>query len=189
MCTWGGAVVHTGGGVERWLAQPGGYTHHQDYALIRNPTSLGTIAMRAGLPAAVLLLAGSASGLALCSARAPLQLLRPTGAADRATPATAKAGSFEGFSLDTLARSFERLTDLRVARASHILLRGFSDETAVQMEEWKAEIANDPEKFAARAQESSVCPSAGKGGDLGFFTRGKSAFARPPARTHAIRRH
>ena len=83
-------------------------------------------------------------------------------------------GNFEGFSLDTLKRSFERLTDLRVARASHILVKGFDEATLAQMEEWKEDIANDPDKFAARAKESSVCPSRAKGGDLGFFTRGKS---------------
>ena len=63
--------------------------------------------------------------------------------------------------------------DLRVARASHILLKGFDEATVAQMNAWKAEINNDPEKFSAIAQNSSLCPSRVKGGDLGFFTRGK----------------
>lgn len=83
-------------------------------------------------------------------------------------------GNFEGFSLDTLKRSFERMIDLRVARASHILVKGFDETTLRQMEQWKEDIANSPEKFAARAKQSSVCPSRLKSGDLGFFTRGKS---------------
>ena len=85
----------------------------------------------------------------------------------------AMKGNFEGFSFDTLYRSFGRLTDLRVARASHILVKGFDEQTVAQMNEWKADINNDPEKFAARAEQNSVCPSRAKGGDLGFFTRGK----------------
>ena len=86
-----------------------------------------------------------------------------------------------------MAGSFYRLTDFRVARASHILLKGYDDATVQQMEAWKAEIANDPEKFAEIASQSSLCPSRRKGGDLGFFTRGKSARtgrsnAQPPTR-------
>ena len=38
---------------------------------------------------------------------------------------------------------------------------------------WKAEIADDAEKFAERARTDSHCRSASKGGDLGFVTRGK----------------
>ena len=79
------------------------------------------------------------------------------------------------FSFDTLKGSIERLTDLRVARASHILLKGFDEATKEQMTAWKAEIANNATKFQERAELSSACPSRAKGGDLGFFTRGKSA--------------
>ena len=75
--------------------------------------------------------------------------------------------------LDTFKSSIERLTDLRVARASHILLKGFDDETVARMEEIKREINDDAEVFAAKATELSLCPSRVKGGDLGFFTRGK----------------
>ena len=61
----------------------------------------------------------------------------------------------------------------RVARASHILLKGYDEGTVSQLETWKAEIANDPDKFAEIASANSLCPSRRKGGDLGFFTRGK----------------
>ena len=136
------------------------------------------------LPATTLLLASVASGLSPSSlAGAPVQQ-RCRVHVPRASPVCLK-GNFEGFSLDTLKRSFERIVDLRVARASHILVKGFDDQTLSQMEAWKADIANDPDKFAARAQESSVCPSRVKGGDLGYFTRGKSApraCPRPPSR-------
>ena len=80
-------------------------------------------------------------------------------------------------SFDAIKGTFERLTDLRVARASHILVKGFDDSLVQQMKEWKEEIGNDPEKFKARAQQSSLCPSRVKGGDLGYFTRGKSTNA------------
>jgi len=129
-------------------------------------------------PAAALLLVGSASGLTVSTLGVPPQVLRPTCCSARASPVMNSPGGFEGFGLDTLKRSFERLIDLRVARASHILCRSFDAQTLAEMEVWKADIANDPNKFAARAKESSVCPSREKGGDLGFFTRGKSA--RPP---------
>ena len=72
-----------------------------------------------------------------------------------------------------LAGSFYRLTDFRVARASHILLKGYDDATVQRLEAWKAEIVNDPGKFAQVASEHSLCPSRRNGGDLGFFTRGK----------------
>ena len=85
----------------------------------------------------------------------------------------AGAAAMEGFSLGYLRGTWERLTDLRVARASHILLKGWDDATVQQMEEWKALIANDESKFAEYASTYSVCPSKKKGGDLGFFTRGK----------------
>ena len=75
--------------------------------------------------------------------------------------------------LSALKGSIERLTDLRVARASHILLKGFDDATVQQLESFKSEINNDPDKFKEFAMQHSVCPSRAKGGDLDFFTRGK----------------
>ena len=73
----------------------------------------------------------------------------------------------------TLWLSRLSLVSLRVARASHILLKGYDEETVAQLEEWKAEVDNDPTKFASLASIHSLCPSRTKGGDLGFFTRGK----------------
>lgn len=87
--------------------------------------------------------------------------------------------------LDTFKSSIERLTDLRVARASHILLKGFDAETVARMEEIKKEINNDAELFAAKATELSLCPSRAKGGDLGFFTRGKVRHPHVLAAPHA----
>lgn len=74
---------------------------------------------------------------------------------------------------DTLKGSVVRLTDFRVARASHILLKSFDDDAVEQMRKWKTQIADDPEAFAEIARTSSQCPSRAKGGELGFFTRGK----------------
>ena len=59
--------------------------------------------------------------------------------------------------------------DQRVARASHIQLRA-GDDSGILLAQWKEEIGDDEEKFAARARESSTCRSAPKGGDLGFLT-------------------
>ena len=53
---------------------------------------------------------------------------------------------------DALKGSIERLTDMRVARASHILLKGFDEATVRQLRDLKDEIDNDPEA-QARFQE------------------------------------
>jgi peptidyl-prolyl cis-trans isomerase C len=61
------------------------------------------------------------------------------------------------------------------ATASHILFRPsqFPEEEAkVKLTEIKAEVGNDPEKFAAAAREWSGCPSSKNGGDLGEFGPG-----------------
>ena len=75
--------------------------------------------------------------------------------------------------VDAIKGTVQRLTDFRVARASHILVKGFDEATVDRLVSWKAEIGDDPEKFAEVAREFSQCPSRVKGGDLGFFTRGK----------------
>ena len=49
--------------------------------------------------------------------------------------------------------------DQRVARASHIQLRA-GDDSGILLAQWKEEIGDDEEKFAARARESSTCRSA-----------------------------
>lgn len=61
------------------------------------------------------------------------------------------------------------------ATASHILFRPsqFPEaEAKVKLTEIKAEVGNDPEKFAAAAREWSGCPSSKNGGDLGEFGPG-----------------
>mmetsp|Transcript_90 Transcript_90/g.203 ORF Transcript_90/g.203 Transcript_90/m.203 type:complete len:159 (-) Transcript_90:336-812(-) len=61
------------------------------------------------------------------------------------------------------------------ATASHILFRPsqFPEaEAKVKLEEIKAEVGGDPEKFAAAAKEWSGCPSSKNGGDLGEFGPG-----------------
>ena len=50
---------------------------------------------------------------------------------------------------------------------SHILLKSEKEAKALM------ERLNKGEKFANLAKQSSVCPSAKRGGDLGTFTRGK----------------
>ena len=80
--------------------------------------------------------------------------------------------------------------DQRVARASHIQLRA-GDDSGILLAQWKEEIGDDEEKFAARARESSTCRSAPKGGDLGFLTvRARAAhaaqFATAPAAAAVI---
>ena len=55
-------------------------------------------------------------------------------------------------------------------RASHILVD--NEEHAKQI---KLEIERDESTFEELAKEHSDCPSREKGGDLGFFGRGKMA--------------
>ena len=93
--------------------------------------------------------------------------------AQASSPLPSRSPPSEMSLFDTFKGSVERLTDMRVARASHILLKGFDAETVAKMETFKAEINDDPVRFQAFAKEHSLCPSRAKGGDLGFFTRGK----------------
>ncbi|KAL3817633.1 hypothetical protein ACHAXA_011721 [Cyclostephanos tholiformis] len=61
------------------------------------------------------------------------------------------------------------------ATASHILFRPSQfpeDEARAKLTEIKAEVGDDPIKFAAAAREWSGCPSAKNGGDLGEFGPG-----------------
>eukprot|EP00966_Prymnesium_polylepis_P118556 2741057-Prymnesium_polylepis.1 len=110
--------------------------------------------MPRGVPCVLLLLA-SASALQLLPPTAP----RAACERRRATPPAMR--EFDAWSM--LKGSFERLTDFRVARASHILLKSFDDAAVEQMRQWKAQIADDPEAFATIARESSQCPSRAKG--------------------------
>jgi len=61
------------------------------------------------------------------------------------------------------------------ATASHILIgpKTMNQEDAKKkLTEIKAEVNDDPIKFAEMAAEFSTCPSAKKGGDLGSFGPG-----------------
>lgn len=88
----------------------------------------------------------------------------------------------EEFSLfDQFKERMTQLTDLRIARASHILVKGDDTAALEQLAEWKRQIGDDPDVFAELAREHSACPSRARGGDLGYFPRGK--MARQPGST------
>ncbi len=77
----------------------------------------------------------------------------------------------------------ERFTRGEEVRASHILFAETEKETALNVHEKLTEQNGD---FAEEAKLYSICPSNEKGGDLGFFDRGKmvpefekAAFATP----------
>ena len=75
-------------------------------------------------------------------------------------------------------QNLKQMQDQRVAHLSHINLAPglctlpLPDAIAL-MKEWKTEIADDLEKFEARAKSDSHCLSAADGGDLGYVTRQK----------------
>ena len=64
-------------------------------------------------------------------------------------------------------------------RASHILIKTDPSDSAEAKEEKRAQLAGLKEEiseggdFAALAKEHSGCPSSARGGDLGFFERGR----------------
>jgi len=133
------------------------------------------------LAAAALLATATAGSVA---PRAPLALPQRVGVARSRTNARSRVPAAISLANDgpepwiasltsAMAGTYYRLTDFRVARASHILLKGYDEGTVQQMLSWKEEISDDPEKFAEVATQYSLCPSRRKGGDLGFFTRGK----------------
>ena len=88
---------------------------------------------------------------------------------------------------DTFVTNMKQMTDQRVARISHIMLR--TDPAALNVRTkgecyellsgWKEVICDASregtmlERFEICAQERSECASKAKGGELGYFTRGK----------------
>ena len=77
---------------------------------------------------------------------------------------------------DQFTTNLKQLSDQRVARASHIMLKPADEDRSSAWESlkaWKEEIGSDDTTFAEYAKEHSVCSTKVKGGDLGFFTRGK----------------
>ncbi|WP_414837152.1 peptidylprolyl isomerase [Candidatus Nanohalococcus occultus] len=65
---------------------------------------------------------------------------------------------------------FQSKTMSKEVRASHILVE--NEQHATQI---KREMEKDEGTFEEMAKEHSDCPSSKKGGDLGFFGRGKMA--------------
>lgn len=112
-------------------------------------------------PAACVLLLHSVAGLHAGSSFARVS-------PRAASPCMSGLGDFLG----QVAKNLKQMSDQRVGRASHIMLRPSADATNI-LSRWKADIADDEGKFQARARESSQCRSAPRGGDLGFVTRGK----------------
>jgi peptidyl-prolyl cis-trans isomerase C len=72
--------------------------------------------------------------------------------------------------MDEVGNFMKRFT--QKATASHILIKGGA-EAANKLEDLKAEIGNDPVKFAEIAAQFSACPSGRKGGNLGEFGPGQ----------------
>nr|WP_226997509.1 peptidylprolyl isomerase [Sedimentisphaera salicampi] len=70
----------------------------------------------------------------------------------------------------------EKLASPEQVKASHILIKAESDEDKQAAKEKTEELLkkiNDGADFAAIAKENSDCPSSERGGDLGFFSRGR----------------
>jgi hypothetical protein len=105
----------------------------------------------------VLLLSGAAVGWQHAAGVRHVRTLHRTSVVQMQQP------EFKFSPLDAIVGTFEKLTDFRVARASHILLKSFTDDTVAKMEEWKVQLGDDPKAFAELARTSSQCPSRTKG--------------------------
>lgn len=98
----------------------------------------------------------------------------------RATPAQSNL-------LDTFNNNMKQMTDQRVVRISHVMLRADPSALNVRtkgecyelLSAWKEVICDDSregtilERFEICARERSECASKDKSGELGYFTRGK----------------
>ena len=76
----------------------------------------------------------------------------------------------------TFARNVKQMSDQRVAGCAHVLLAPGKctlplEEAKALMRSWKEDVGGDVEKFEELAEEESHCPTAAKGGDLGFLVR------------------
>jgi PPIC-type PPIASE domain len=69
--------------------------------------------------------------------------------------------------MDEVGKFMKRFT--MKANASHILIKGGA-EAENKLEDIKAEVSNDPLKFAEAAAKYSACPSGRQGGNLGGET-------------------
>jgi hypothetical protein len=80
---------------------------------------------------------------------------------------------------DKVTNNLKQMSDQRVARLSHVMLR--TDPAALNvrtkgeayelLSAWAEVIGDDEERFARCARERSECQSKDKGGDLGYKTR------------------
>ncbi len=132
--------------------------------------------LRVALLLLLLLLPGSTS--ALQAGGAASRLARQW--APSRTPAAVHAMAGGNF-FDTLTNNLKQISDQRVARVSHVMLR--TDPAALNLRTkgeayelllgWKEVMGDDLEKFEICATERSECRSKSKKGDLGFVTRGK----------------
>lgn len=121
---------------------------------------------------ALLLALGSASGLQL-----PAVASRGGVAAQCASRGGAPAMQVRPPSWNPI-ENLKQMADQRVAKVSHCMLAAGTDMTMAEanakIDQWKAEIGNDEEKFAEVARRESECPkTAVEGGALGVFSRGK----------------
>jgi len=74
-------------------------------------------------------------------------------------------------------KNLQQMTDQRVAKVSHCLLRAGTNltlaEATAKIGAWKAEIGNDEAKFIEVVKRDSEASNAAEGGLLGIFSRGK----------------
>eukprot|EP00904_Undaria_pinnatifida_P004010 jgi/Undpi1/1360/HiC_scaffold_11.g04752.m1 len=70
--------------------------------------------------------------------------------------------------------AIEKMSDTRYARVRHILVDEKGEEGRARLEEVKAEIDGDLDKFSEVAERMSTCTSAAKGGRLKLLGRGET---------------
>ena len=126
----------------------------------------------------VLLLACVASSNGSLCVPTRISVSNPTSVVARSR---VRMGLFDG-----IADAINRMSDQRVARISHVMLRTDTEacnyrtrgECYEMLTAWKERIGDDEELFKICAEERSECASQAKGGDLGFLTPAAKGFAR-----------